>query len=209
MVAKCVEAMRGVCDVPVTVKTRIGIDDFDSDGFLNEFVDFVADAGCSTFIVHARIAVLSGLSPKENRSVPPLNYPRVYRLKERCPHLDIILNGGVGSIDEIESHLQHVDGVMIARQAYQHPWFLAELARHVGSDAPRTRHDVVLAMRSYVEAELARGTNLKHISRHMLGLFAGQPGARAWRQHLSEHAHRPGADFAVLEQALHALPDAA
>ena len=208
-VAACVEAIAAAVDVPVTVKTRIGIDENDDEAFFRAFVAPVAAAGCRTFIVHARIAVLKGLSPKENRSVPPLNYPRVYALKRDRPELDVVLNGGVVSVDECRNHLRHVDGVMIGRQAYHHPWFLAEVERTFCNLHPKSRHDIVTNMMDYAERELSRGAQLKHIARHMLGLFAGQPGARAWRRYLSEHAHRHGADVGVLRAALAKLPAAA
>ncbi|ANO53066.1 tRNA dihydrouridine synthase DusA [Woeseia oceani] len=208
-VADCVRAMRKATDCPVTVKTRIGIDDSDSDAFLREFVTTVADAGCETFVVHARIAVLAGLSPKENRSVPPLNYPRVYRLKEARPDLQIVLNGGITDSQQALAHLQHVDGVMIGRQAYQAPWFLRELDRVVyGNESSETRQEVILRMRPYIEEALSEGVYLKHISRHLLGLFAGEPGARAWRRHLSQHAWQADSGFEVLEEALAKVPAA-
>ncbi len=211
LVAECVDRMRAVSAVPVTVKTRIGIDDQDSVEFLYAFVDAVRCAGCDTLIVHARKAHLQGLSPKENRSVPPLNYPRVYGLKRDYPELTVIINGGITTRAACDEHLVHVDGVMIGRQAYQQPWLLAELAALTGDEPCRSlrRHDVVAAMLPYVERELASGTLLKHITRHMLGLFAGQPGARAWRRYLSENAHRSGADGALLTAALAQLPEAA
>lgn len=209
-VADCVRAMRSAVGVPITVKTRIGIDDRDSWEFFKAFVDTVADAPCDTFIVHARIAILSGLSPKENRSIPPLNYERVYALKRAAPELNVWLNGGVVSVDECSRHLSQVDGVMIGRQAYQDPWFLAELEREFGSGKPAlTRASVVNQMLGYIDDELTAGAQLKHIARHMLGLFAGQPGARAWRRHLSEHAHLPGAGPDVLLAALSRVPAAA
>lgn len=210
VVAECVAAMKAACDLPVTVKTRIGIDEQDSYAFLQAFVETVAAAGCSTFIVHARIAVLGGLSPKENRSVPPLKYDRVYRLKSDYPDLTVVLNGGITSVDAALEHLRHVDGIMIGRQAYHDPWFLADLDRALGvTSLPRSRRAVIDAMRPYIERELAAGTELKHISRHILGLFAGQPGARAWRRYLSQHAFRPGAGIGVIDQALAELPQAA
>ena len=210
LVGQCLSAMQAACDKPVTVKTRIGIDEHDSDANLGEFVQRVADAGCDTFHVHARIAILQGLSPKENRTVPPLNYGRVYRLKERHPELTIVLNGGITTTEQALTHLQHVDGVMIGRQAYQDPWFLTELDAVL--DNPQSlsdRQELVQRMRPYIEAQLAMGVPLQKITRHMLGLFAGQPGARAWRRYLSEHAHRPGSDFSVLEAALAMMPQAA
>lgn len=211
LVAACVHRMRYAVDVPVTVKTRIGIDDQDSVEFLRAFIQTVADAGCDFFVVHARKAILQGLSPKENRSLPSLDYGRVYALKRDYPELTIVLNGGITTSQECIEHLRHVDGVMIGRQAYQHPWFLTELERVVlGDDSiGPTREQVVEAMLPYIEKEISDGAQLKHISRHMLGLYAGQPGARAWRRYLSENAHRPGAGANVLREAIAQLPVAA
>lgn len=210
-VAQCLRAMLSAVDVPVTVKTRIGIDDQDSEVFFRRFVDEVAAAGCSTFVVHARKAILKGLSPKENRSVPPLDYARVYRLKEDRPELRIVINGGVRTLADCHEHLRHVDGVMIGRQAYQQPWFLAELQRELlgGRSNDLGRADIVRGMLPYIECQLAEGVKLKHITRHLLGLFSGQPGARAWRRYLSENAHRPEAGRDVLIQALDRLPEVA
>lgn len=212
VVADCYQAMNSVSEVPVTVKTRIGIDDQDSYKFLRRFIDTLHAAGCTMFVVHARIAILEGLSPKDNRRVPPLNYERVYRLKADCPDLTIVLNGEITTVEECRTHLEQVDGVMIGRQAYQQPWFLTELEQAFGSESgyiPPSRRDVVQMMLPYIVKELAAGTELKQITRHMLGLFAGEPGARAWRRYLSEHAHRPGADVDVLHAALERLPKAA
>ena len=212
VVADCVRAMQSVVDIPVTIKTRIGIDDFDSYDFLRDFICANVEAGCDTFVVHARKAILAGLSPKENRSVPSLDYERVYKLKQEFSELAIILNGGITSIDECRSHLEQVDGVMIGRQAYQSPWFLTELEQVFGSVAGYVvpdRHEVIQRMTPYIEREIASGAELKHITRHVLGLFAGQPGARAWRRYLSENAHRPGAGIEVLHAALERLPRAA
>jgi len=210
IVAECLSAMQAETDAPVTVKSRIGIDDHDSDAFLWHFVETVANAGCRKFIVHARIAILEGLSPKENRSVPPLNYDRVYRLKQDFPELVIIINGGLTSIDAVEEVLQHVDGAMIGRQAYHQPYFLTELAHHFDAEWPLPdRRAIVNQMLSYVESMLAEGVSLSRITRHMLGLFAAQPGARAWRRHISENAHREGAGPEVLLDALKAMPVAA
>jgi tRNA-dihydrouridine synthase A len=211
-VAACLAAMRDATDVPITVKTRIGIDDRDSYRFLCAFVEPVAKAGCETFLVHARKAILTGLSPKENRKVPELNYDRVYRLKRDYPHLTIMLNGGISTTEQALRHLEHVDGIMIGREAYQNPWFLVELERSLGGDAkrlPRDRREVVRRMLPYIEQQLAAGVELKHITRHMLGLFAGQRGARGWRRDLSENAHRPGAGIDVVQEALARLPAAA
>ena len=210
VVAECLGAMHAETDAPVTVKSRIGIDDHDSDAFLWHFVETVANAGCRKFIVHARIAILEGLSPKENRSVPPLNYDRVYRLKQDFPELEIVINGGLTSIDAVEEVLQHVDGAMIGRQAYHQPYFLAELSHHFDADWPLPdRRAIVNQMLPYVESMLAQGVSLNHITRHMLGLFAAQPGARAWRRYISEHAFGEGAGTEVLVDALKAMPTAA
>lgn len=210
VVAECLQAMQSECDVPVTVKTRIGIDDEDSYGFLRRFVDIQREAGCRKFIVHARIAILEGLSPKENRSVPPLIYERVFQLKRDLPELEIVLNGGIKSVEQVDEVLEHVDGVMIGRQAYHDPYFLARLERHFnpGWSAP-DRHSVVVEMIPYIEKELARGERLGRITRHMLGLFAGQPGARAWRRYISENSFRDDAGPEVLIDALDKMPVAA
>jgi tRNA-dihydrouridine synthase A len=207
LVAACYAAMQKETDVPVTVKSRIGINEQDSYEFLRAFIDPLAGAGCRKFVVHARIAILEGLSPKENRSVPPLDYERVYRLKEDLPELDIVLNGGLESIGQVESALQHVDGVMIGRKAYHEPYALAELERHFHPEwqAP-SRGEVVDRMVPYIDREVAAGVPLNRMTRHMLGLFAGQPGARAWRRFISEHAHRDGAGSEVLVNALNAMP---
>ncbi len=209
-VAACCRAMSAAVDVPVTVKSRIGIDDQDSYEFLCRFVETVADAGCRKFIVHARIALLEGLSPKENRSVPPLDYERVYRLKADYSELDVHINGGFCDVDSVESALEHVDGVMIGREAYQNPYFLAELEERFnpGFVAPE-RRAIVAKMLPYIEAELANGEALKRMTRHMLGLFAGQPGARAWRRYLSEQAHKSGATADIVAGALNAMQQVA
>jgi tRNA-dihydrouridine synthase A len=206
-VADCVAAMTASVDVPVTVKTRIGIDDQDSYEGLAAFVERLAGAGCRTFIVHARKAILKGLSPKENRSIPPLRYDVVYRLKNEFPWLTIVLNGGIRQLDEAAVHLGHVDGVMLGREAYHNPWVLSRVDARFFAD-PREVPDrtlIVERMLSYIERELSAGSELKHITRHMLGLFQGVPGARAWRRHLSEHANRAGAGPEVLLDALAAV----
>lgn len=210
IVADCYRAMVAETDVPVTVKTRIGIDDKDNYEFLAAFVERLVDAGCQRFIVHARIAILDGLSPKENRSVPPLNYDRVYRLKQDFPELDIVINGGLRNIEQIDNVLTRVDGAMVGRQAYQQPYFLTELERYLNPQLalPERRH-VVEKMLPYIDANIAVGVPLNRITRHMLGLFAGQPGARAWRRTISEQAHREGAGSEVLINALNAMPIAA
>ena len=209
-VAQCLTAMREETDIPITVKTRIGIDDNDSYSFLERFVGTLSDAGCRKFIVHARIALLDGLSPKENRTVPPLNYERVYRLKREFPTLEIVINGGLTDAGQVDEVLQYVDGAMIGRQAYHQPYFLAELEQHFNSAySLPARGEVVEAMLPYIESVLADGEPLGRVTRHMLGLFAGQPGARAWRRHISENAHRAGAGTEVLINALNAMPIAA
>jgi len=210
LVAECFAAMREAVELPITVKTRIGIDDHDSYDFLCKFVDRLVSAGCKTFVIHARIAILQGLSPKENRSIPPLNHDRVYRLKQDYPDLEIILNGGIDSLAKVDEALGRVDGVMIGREAYHNPYFLAELEEHLHSDVAKpTRRGVVERMLPYVERELQCGEKLSRITRHMSGLFLGQPGARAWRRFLSENAYRDGAGIEVLEAALEQMPMAA
>tara|TARA_R110002095_G_scaffold148492_1_gene128429 strand:+ start:2842 stop:3828 length:987 start_codon:yes stop_codon:yes gene_type:complete len=202
-VAACMAAMKAATSLPVTVKTRIGIDDMDSYAHLTRFIATVQAAGVETFIIHARKAWLTGLSPKENRTIPPLDYDRVYRLKQDFPELEIILNGGISSCEEIDAHLEKVDGVMIGREAYQNPYFLAEIDRRyygVDDDTPE-RREVVEQMLPYVTREMAAGVPLNSITRHMLGLFQGRPGARAWRRHLSENAHRKGAYIDILTEA--------
>ncbi len=208
-VANAVRAMKDAVAIPVTVKHRIGINGRDSWQELVDFVGTVADAGCDTFIVHARIAVLEGLSPKENREVPPLKPDWVYELKRHFPMLTISINGGIKSFDEIQHHLQHVDGVMLGREAYQNPYLLAQVdARLYGCEQPLvSRSEVVHQMIPYIESELTRGTWLSHISRHMLGLYHGVPGGRRFRRYISENAHKQGAGAAVLLDAVKLVED--
>ena len=189
LVADCVKSMRDAVSVDVTVKHRIGIDDVDSYGFVRDFVGTIADAGCQTFIVHARNAILKGLSPKENREIPPLRYEFPYQLKQEFPHLEIIINGGIKTLPEIDLHLQHVDGVMLGREAYHHPYLMAAFdARYYGDTAePLTRLQIIEAMLPYIRAQISSsGPRLNSITRHMLGLMTGLPGARAFRQRLSD-----------------------
>ncbi|SDX10859.1 tRNA dihydrouridine(20/20a) synthase DusA [Marinobacter mobilis] len=209
LVAECVAAMMAATTLPVTVKHRIGINGRESWDELCEFIDTVAAAGCRTFIVHARIAILEGLSPKENREIPPLKYDWVYRVKERYPHLEIIINGGIKTLDECEEHLQHTDGVMVGREAYHNPWMLAGVdPRLFGSDTPvSSRHQVLRTMLPYIESELARGVHLGYITRHLLGLFHGCSGGRQFRRYISENAHRRGAGLEVLEHAMSLVPE--
>jgi tRNA-dihydrouridine synthase A len=208
-VAACVTAMAHAVSIPVSVKTRIGIDAQDSYEHLHRFVDRLAEAGCSTFIVHARKAILSGLSPRENRSIPPLRYAYVYRLKQDFPGLEIILNGGVTSLDEAEAQLAHVDGVMLGREAYHNPYLLAEVDGRFFTDsrALPTRAGIARRMLPYIERELQSGCELKHITRHMLGLFQGVPGARAWRRQLSHYGPGAGAGSEVILAALEAVAE--
>lgn len=208
LVADCVKAMRDVVDIDVTVKHRIGIDQIEHYDYLADFVDQVAAAGCTTFIVHARNAILKGLSPKENREIPPLKYDYVYRLKQERPELEILLNGGVKTNAEIAEHLRHVDGVMVGREAYHNPWLMADWdAVFYGDDSTAvSRQQVVDAMLPYIRARLAEGHKLRNIARHILGLFQGMPGARQWRRMLSDAKLLDGADEGLLLQALAAMP---
>ncbi len=202
LVADSVAAMVAACDVPVTVKCRLGVDDdHDFEHFL-AFIDTVAGAGCRMFVVHARNAWLKGLSPKENREVPPLRYDWAHALKRERPGLQVIVNGGIATESEATAHLAHVDGAMLGRAAYHDPHLLHRLDVAWFGGAMRTRGELLRAMRPYIEDQLARGVYLKHITRHLLGLFAGERGGRAFRQVLSEGAHKPGADWALIEQAL-------
>ncbi|MCA0432916.1 MAG: tRNA dihydrouridine(20/20a) synthase DusA [Proteobacteria bacterium] len=207
LVADCVAAMRAAVRVPVTVKCRIGIDDQDEEEALQSFVEQVAQAGCETFIVHARKAWLKGLSPKENREIPPLNYDRVHRLKASFPKKDIILNGGMSSPAGDFSHLIDLDGLMYGRAAYQTPWILADVDRLFTGEANpvASRRAAVEAMLPYVREQVSAGLLLHRITRHMLGLYHAQPGGRLWRQILSQDAVKPGADASVLVKALDAV----
>jgi len=204
LVADCVAAMRDAVAVPVTVKTRIGVDDLDSYELLATFTEKLAHAGCRRLIVHARKAWLQGLSPKQNREVPPLDYPRVYRLKRDFPEMTVIINGGLQDLETAAAQLDHVDGAMLGRAAYQNPYMLAEADRRFFGDhrPPLSRAAVVAAFLPYVEAELSCGVPLKCMTRHILGLFNGKPQARLWRRHLSEEAHKPDAGPEVIEAAL-------
>ncbi len=204
LVAECVSAMRSRVAVPVTVKCRIGIDEQDSEADFQKFIETVAGAGCRTFIVHARKAWLEGLSPKQNREVPPLDYARIYRLKASRPDLTIVLNGGIADLDQAEQHLAHVDGVMLGRAAYQTPYLLAHVdQRFFGSDEPVvSRAEVLEALMTYTAWHLERGGRLNNVVRHVLGLYHGQPRARAFRRHLSENAVKAGAGLDVLLEAL-------
>lgn len=207
LVADCVKAMRDAVDIDVTVKHRVGIDKVEDYGFVRDFVGTVAAAGCETFIVHARNAILKGLSPKENREIPPLKYEMAYALKRDFPGLEIIINGGIKTADEVALHLEHVDGVMLGREAYHNPFVMAGFdARFYGdSAAAKTRDEVLAAMIPYIQAQLqaqaARGLKLNSITRHMLGLMAGLPGARRFRQTMSDPTKLAAADPRLLLEA--------
>ncbi len=213
LVGQCVSAMQGAVGaaVPVTVKCRIGIDDQDSEADLSRFIETVANAGCRIFIVHARKAWLQGLSPKENRDVPPLDYERVYRLKAAFPELTIVINGGIATLEEALLHLEAVDGVMLGRAAYKTPAILADVDRLLfGEETPPLDAAAVLErMLAYAARELERGTRISCITRHMTGLINGKPGARAFRRLLTEESVKPGAGLEVLEAAIAAARDAA
>lgn len=203
LVANCIDAMQKEVNIPVTVKTRIGIDNQDSYSFLCDFIEKVMPY-TDTFIVHARKAWLSGLSPKENREVPPLDYERVYQLKRDYPQLTIAINGGIKTIEEIKHHLNYVDGVMVGREAYQNPMLLTQIDQQIfGDDTPII--DPIVAIQTlypYIETQLSQGGQLNHIMRHTLGIFNGRKGAKQWRRYLSENAHKPGAGIEVVEHAL-------
>jgi tRNA-dihydrouridine synthase A len=206
MVAACAASGRGV---PVTVKCRLGVDDDEHYEVFRAFIDRVADAGCGMFVIHARNAWLKGLSPKENREVPPLRYEWAWQLKRERPDLQVIVNGGIATLDDATAQLQHADGAMLGRAAYHDPYLLHRLDVAWFGGELRTRGELLRALRPQVEAWLGQGIALKHITRHLLGLFAGERGGRAFRQVLSEGAHKPGADWSLVERALaltHALP---
>ena len=207
LVAEAVAAMIEACagagrDVPVTVKCRLGVDDDHDYGRFRDFVDAIAAAGCRTFVVHARNAWLKGLSPKENREVPPLRYDWAYRLKRERPDLQVVVNGGITTQAEAIGHLAHADGAMLGRAAYHDPYLLHRLDVAWWGGPLQSRAQLLRGLRPHVEAQLAQGVHLKHIVRHVLGLFAGERGGRAFRQVLSEGAHRPGADWSLVERAL-------
>ncbi|TJY62256.1 tRNA dihydrouridine(20/20a) synthase DusA [Sinimarinibacterium sp. CAU 1509] len=209
-VAASVRAMKSATKLPVTVKHRIGVDDSEDYKFMHHFVETVAAAGCEVFIVHARKAWLKGLSPKENREIPPLQYDLVYRLKQDFPALTIVINGGIKTLEQSAEHLKHVDGVMIGREVYDNPYLLAEVDLQLFGDATPvpSRHEVVRRLMPYVERELAAGALMHHITRHILGLFRGQPGGRAFRRTLSEGVHYGAGTMELLEDALADVDDA-
>ena len=210
LVRDCMSAMRDAVDIPVTIKTRLGVDDHYSYEYMSEFVGRVAESGCTVFIMHARKALLAGLSPKQNRDVPPLHYDWVYRLKQESPDLQVVINGGIDSLDSVKNHLVHVDGVMLGRAAYHTPWLLAECQQQLFDQQNiKKREDIIESMNLYFERQVSKGVAVKHISRHLLGLFQGLPGARAWRRFLSENAYRDDNNTELLNQALFAMKKAA
>ncbi len=207
-VRDCVRAMLDAVDIPVTVKTRLGVDELDSYGYFSDFIHQVAESGCQTFVVHARKAWLSGLSPKDNREIPELRYEWVYRLKQENPQLTIVLNGGINQVEEVTSHLQHVDGVMLGRAAYHNPWVLWQVQQALGGKVRCTdRAGLIDDMSRYAARQLRSGVPVKHISRHMLGLYQGQPGARKWRRFIAENAHLESADERLFRQAWASMMD--
>ena len=205
LVADCISAMNASVKIPVTVKCRIGIDDMEDYESFFGFVSEVASAGCKTFIVHARKAWLQGLSPKQNREIPPLKYDYVYRLKQQCPELTVVINGGIKTMDSVQQQLQHVDGVMLGREAYHNPYILAEVDKNIYQDKQaviKTREQIVEQMCEYIDREVANGSRLHSISRHILGLYQGRRGAKAWRRYLSENSHHEQADSSVVKAAM-------
>jgi tRNA-dihydrouridine synthase A len=209
LVAENVTAMRDAVNIPVTVKNRIAIDDMDEYETLHNFIHTVSQAGCETFIIHARKAWLKGLSPKQNRDVPPLNYELVYQMKKEFPKLEIIINGGIKTLDECGDHLQHIDGVMVGREAYHNPFIMNQVDEKIyGKDAnQKTRFQILENYIEYMEEQLKNGVYLKHMSRHILGLFPAMQGAKAWRRHISENAHKEGAGVEVIRTAVSFLAD--
>jgi tRNA-dihydrouridine synthase A len=207
LVAECVDAMQQMVSIPVTVKSRIGIDEQDSYEALVRFISTIADAGCKTFIIHARKAWLKGLSPKQNRDIPPLRYDMVYQIKKDFPNLDIILNGGITCLQTAKEILQQVDGVMMGREAYHNPYLLAEVDSQyfAGANPVKTRHQIVMELVPYIDQNLKDGGRLHSMTRHILGLFHGVPGARAWRRMLSENAPKKGAGTSVVLDALNCI----
>ena len=202
--ADCVSAMLDAANIPITVKHRTGVDESDSYEFMRDFVGTIADKGCQTFLVHARKAWLSGLSPKENRTLPTLDYERVYRLKKDFPNLEIIINGGISSIGESLHHLEKTDGVMMGREAYTNPYILATVDRDIYQSnlEPKPRRKIVEEYLPFIEHELANGVKLHRLTRHILGLFHGMPMAKAFRRHISENAHKSDADISLITEAL-------
>lgn len=209
LVADCVKAMQDAVSVPVTVKCRIGVDDTEDYAFLRHFTETLIASGCKTLIVHARKAWLKGLSPKQNREIPPLRYELVHQLKVEFPELTVVTNGGLRSLEASEHELNHVDGVMLGREAYENPWLLAEVDQRLFGEPPthQTREDVLRALFPYIEQELSAGTRLSHITRHLMGLFKGEVGGKQFRRTLTERAREPDAGLHTLEAALEVVAE--
>ncbi len=204
LVAENVTAMQNAVDIPVTVKNRIAIDEMDENECLPSFLKIVSAAGCETFIIHARKAWLKGLSPKQNRDVPPLNYDLVYQMKRDFPNVEIIINGGIKTLEQSKEHLENVDGVMVGREAYHNPFMMSQVDERLYGEAKdeKTEFAVLDQYIEYMQKQMNEGVYLKHMSRHLLGLFTGQAGAKAWRRHISENAHKEGAGIEVIQQAV-------
>ncbi|MFZ2724756.1 MAG: tRNA dihydrouridine(20/20a) synthase DusA [Methylococcaceae bacterium] len=194
LVADCVSTMQHAVSIPITVKCRIGIDEQDSYQELLQFINTVAKTGCKTFIIHARKAWLNGLSPKQNRDIPPLRYDVVYQIKRDCPDLEIIINGGITTLEQTEQHLHYVDGVMLGREIYSHPYLLAEIDKRLFNESYpiKTREQVLMQLIPYIQQQLSEGRRLNTVTRHILGLFNGEYGAKQWRRYLSENVHKTG-----------------
>jgi tRNA-dihydrouridine synthase A len=200
--------MNQAVQLPVTVKTRIGVDEQDSYELLSQFINMVAQAGCRTFIIHARKAWLQGLSPKENREIPPLRYEVVHAIKRDFPQLEVVINGGITTLEEIQGHLKWIDGVMIGRAVYHNPYLLAQIDQHFYGDFHPllTRHEIIEGFLPYMEQQLIQNISLSSMTRHILGIFQGQSGSRVWRRHLSENAHRSGSGTEIIREALRRVP---
>jgi len=208
LVAENVAAMQKMVDIPVTVKNRIAIDEMPEYETLHNFLQVVSQAGCKTFIIHARKAWLKGLSPKQNRDIPPLNYKLVYQIKQEFPELEIIINGGIQTLKECEQHLKQVDGVMMGREVYHNPFVMGEVDKRLYNDKTArelSESEILNQYMDYMQSQLDQGVFLKHMSRHLLGLFTGKPGAKAWRRYISENAHKPGAGIEVIQRAANSL----
>lgn len=209
LIAECIDTMGLAVNIPITVKNRIGIDEQNEEQSLRQFIDVVSQSGCNTFIIHARKAWLKGLSPKKNRDVPPLNYDLVHQIKREYPQLEIIINGGIKTMESSLEHLQAVDGVMLGREVYHNPYLMMQVDATIYSDevATQSRKQVLQQYFPYIEQQMGQGVYLKQLSRHLLGLFHGIPGAKAWRRHVSENAYKEGAGIEVLLQAMELVSD--
>lgn len=204
LVAENVSAMRDVVNIPITVKNRIAIDEMPEYETLHNFLTIVSEAGCRTFIIHARKAWLKGLSPKQNRDIPPLNYELVYQMKREFPELEIIINGGIKTIEECKQHLTQIDGIMMGREVYHNPFIMSDIDQQLYNDATtikQSEFDILNHYIDYMQEQLKQGVYLKHMSRHLLGLFSGKPGAKAWRRHISENAYKPESGIEIIQQA--------